>query len=155
MKVIHFAENSKDIEIVELLAHNVNHSNRLSVIKTEDGKIMMTGGHLIHCSPLTMEVLKLIPREKLYTFLLLLKMRPTDEDVKEYYQLNNVFKKGDVITAAVSYGKIYSDRAALTEGKKYVAIEDSKKGPCGNLVKIIDDKGREITTLSNHFETKV
>jgi len=151
MKVIHFAENSTEIEIVELLANNVSRDNRLSVIKNSEGKILMTGGHLIHYHENTMEMLKLIPTDKLYYFLLLVRMRPIADT--EYYSMNNVFKKGDILTSIIDYGKINSDDAALTEGKKYAAIEDSKKGPCGNLVKIIDDKNREITTLCNFFKT--
>lgn len=155
MKVIHFAENSTKVEVVELLAHQVSPTNRLSVIRNEDGKIMMTGGHLINYTPTNLDILNLIPKDDLYNFILLVKMTATSKDVKEYYSLSNEFKKGDVITACVCHGMVYKDDAALTKGKKYVATEDSKGGMCGNLVRIIDDKNREILTLTNHFETKV
>jgi hypothetical protein len=152
MKVIHFAKNSERPEIVELLAHQVSRTNRVPVIKDADGKIKMTGGHIIMYSEKVYKMLKILPSEHLFSFLTTIKTKATDNSVKEVYHQGIHFKRGEVIVANSDYGQINKLNATLTKGKMYAALSDSRKGTCGDLVTIIDDKGREISTYTTLFD---
>lgn len=149
MKVLHFAENSTGVEVVELLAYKTSLNNSCSVIKTDEGKILQTGGHIIPYNKYVKDVLETIPADKLFMFLLNIKMKACSEYVAEYYAPENEYKRGDVIVAKSSWGN------RVTEGKKYVVINDTRTGPSGNMVCILTDDGGVNDIFAHLFEKEV
>lgn len=159
MKVIHFAENSKNIEVVELLAHQVSETNRLSVIQydklhmTKPGHIMMTGGHIMPYSDELLTLLMCIPLDKLYYFLLNVKTKAVGKDVKKYYEAHPTYKRGDIVKGNISLSnKTYADNPCITEDKLYAVLSDTEQKATGKFVKIIEDKGREMYVRVQHLK---
>lgn len=74
-KILHITSSSNGYEEVTLLANKVSTSNRLAVIE-RNGEILMTGGILLDDTPEIRETLDLIPKEKQYRFLCLVRMEP-------------------------------------------------------------------------------
>lgn len=61
----------------------------------------------------------------------------------------NEYKKGDVIVAKSSFGN------RVTRGKKYVAINDTRPGPCGNMVCVLTDDGGVNSIFAHLFEKEI
>ena len=70
-------------------------------------------------------------------------MKAVGEDVKEYYEAQPTFKRGDIVTANITISnETYKLDPCLTERKLYAVLDEQQKAT-GKYVRVIDDKGRE------------
>ena len=82
MKILHITPSSDGYEEVTLLANRHSQKNHLAVIE-KDGEQFMTGGFLIHDTPMTRTALDQIPKDFQYVFVQSFKSEPF---AKAYFQ---------------------------------------------------------------------
>lgn len=82
MKILHLTPSSNGYEEVTLLANRYSKNNHLAVIE-KDGEQFITGGFLIHDTPMTRTVLDDIPKDFQYEFIRHLREEPFE---KSYYE---------------------------------------------------------------------
>jgi hypothetical protein len=75
MKILHITPSSNGYEEVTLLANRHSQKNHLAVIE-KDGEQFMTGGFLIHDTPMTRGALDQIPKDFQYVFVQSFKSEP-------------------------------------------------------------------------------
>ena len=82
MKILHITPSSEGYEEVTLLANRYNEKNHLAVIE-KNGEQFITGGFLIHDTPMTRAALDEIPKDFQYVFVQSFKSEPF---VKSYFE---------------------------------------------------------------------